>query len=701
MDTRDTLGDTKNETPAVVATTDAEGAYRQIVVTRRERRGDDARLLRRSFSFDRAFGPDASQAEVYAECGSLIRCVADGYNVCLLAYGQTGSGKTHTMSGPTNDFLNGFSFSDGDGDGDASVAEERALGVNYRALDDVFRTTRARDAVATHVVTVSVLEIYNEECRDLLASRGGRKIDVSGFGAESLSASGSNGSRTKPKNVAGADNVPDAIARVVRDADDVYAAMREGEASRSTGATAMNARSSRSHSVVIVRVEAVSRETNVKTRGALFLVDLAGSERVARSEASGDRLVEARHINKSLSALGDVVSALQHRASHVPYRNSKLTTLLRGALGPNGKALLFAHVSPCAASADESVSTLAFAERAAAVELGKARRFSVGPEATKSTKANETEKEREMAKAAREMAEMRLSVEAWEKRARDAETKLLKNTGHGVRQEKGRTSDKSASASRTDSAASSGRPTSKIPRLSVSTTRGGSNASTDFSRAASDASRFSFSEKSVSERSVFSENASYFDEAIPCDAFPSDRVSYDRDGETDEAELRRQAAAAAMSAAEATPPRPAAARFAAVKERGSIDTSADDDETVDPDAAQVFLAANERASPGIGPALSPLSALANASFADDGSPSPAAAAAMFDPTAVGCEENASPPYGRTVERDAAASKWRSAYDVVNAAHATESVRKKRSMYSRAAAAFGFAKKKPEARGRWQ
>jgi hypothetical protein len=173
-------------------------------------------------------------------------------------------------------------------------------------------------------------------------------------------------------------------------------------------------------------------------------------------------------------------------------------------------------------------------------------------------------------------------------------------------------------------------------------------------------------------------------------------VSYDQDGETDEAELRRQAAAAAMSAAEATPPRPAAARFAAVKERGSIDTSADDDETVDPDAARVFLATNERASPGIGPALSPLSALANASFADDGSPSPAAASA-FDRAA----ENASPPYGQTVERDAAASKWRSAYDVVAAAHATESVRKKRSMYSRAAAAFGFAKKKPEARGRWQ
>ena len=681
--------DDERAAPAVAATTE-----RDLVVTRRERRGEDAKLTRRSFSFDRAFGPAASQAEVYEACGPLIRCVADGYDVCLLAYGQTGSGKTHTMSGPPRGKRTFLRKTDEDAESSPSGLE--SLGVNYRALDDVFRVVRARDAVAEHVVTVSVLEIYNEECRDLLAKRGGHKIDVSGFGAESLNASGSNGSRTKTKTVAGADNVPDAVARVVRDADDVYAAMREGEANRSTGATAMNARSSRSHSVVIVRVEAVSRETNVKTRGALFLVDLAGSERVARSEASGDRLLEARHINKSLSALGDVVSALQHRQSHVPYRNSKLTTLLRGALGPNGKALLFAHVSPCAASADESVSTLAFAERAAAVELGKARRFSVAEATKESSSANEAS-EREKAKAAREMAEMRLAVEAWEKRARDAETRLLKHTGRGVGQETGRTSDKSASASRTDSAASSGRPTSKIPRLSVSQTRLGSNASTDFSRAASDASRFSFSEKSVSERSVFSENASYFDEAIPCDAFPSDRVSYDRDGETDEAELRRHAAAAAMSAAEATPPRPAAARFAAVKERGSIDTSAEDDLN----AAEVFLATNERASPGIGPALSPLSALANASFADDGSPSPAAAAAMFDPAAVGCEENASPPYGRTVERNAAASKWRSAYDVVAAAHATESVRKKRSMYSRAAAAFGFAKKKPEARGRWQ
>ena len=261
-------------------------------------------MTRRSFSFDRAFGPAASQAEVYEACGPLIRCVADGYDVCLLAYGQTGSGKTHTMSGPPRGKRTFLRKTDEDAESSPSGLE--SLGVNYRALDDVFRVVRAREPVAEHVVTVSVLEIYNEECRDLLAQRGGTKIDVAGFGA-------TNAGSERARNRAAADNVPDAVARVARDADDVFAAMCEGEANRSTGATAMNARSSRSHSVVIVRVGAVSRETRARTRGALYLVDLAGSERVARSEASGDRLKEARHINKSLSALGDVVAALQEK----------------------------------------------------------------------------------------------------------------------------------------------------------------------------------------------------------------------------------------------------------------------------------------------------------------------------------------------------------------------------------------------------
>ena len=680
--------DDERAAPAVAATTE-----RDLVVTRRERRGEDAKLTRRSFSFDRAFGPAASQAEVYEACGPLIRCVADGYDVCLLAYGQTGSGKTHTMSGPPRGKRTLLRKTDEDAESSPSGLE--SLGVNYRALDDVFRVVRAREPVAEHVVTVSVLEIYNEECRDLLAQRGGTKIDVAGFGA-------TNAGSERARNRAAADNVPDAVARVARDADDVFAAMREGEANRSTGATAMNARSSRSHSVVIVRVGAVSRETRARTRGALYLVDLAGSERVARSEASGDRLKEARHINKSLSALGDVVAALQEKRAHVPYRNSKLTTLLRGALGPNGKAALFAHVSPAPASADESVSTLAFAERAAAVELGKPKR-NVETEKTEKTETVSAPSE-ESARSRRDLAEMRARVEASEQRARDAERKLLGSVGSiGI-----------LDASSRASTGTSHRPASRIPTLPVSAT---------YSRGKSRREISTTDDFRGLETPSSNEDASYFDEAIPNDAFSSDRVPYENENakvsrdarERDEAELRRQAAAAAMSAAETTPPRlithtDGDATFDHLlerQERREERSSSLDSENVR------HRVANPRSVPLV-PALSPLSALANASFADDtGSPGSGssvgsgafrvAASSAEDARADAPEKSSlsSSPRAECAAASAAASRWRSAYDSVAAAHETDSTRKKRSMYSRAAAAFGFAKKKPTARGRWQ
>ena len=680
--------DDERAAPAVAATTE-----RDLVVTRRERRGEDAKLTRRSFSFDRAFGPAASQAEVYEACGPLIRCVADGYDVCLLAYGQTGSGKTHTMSGPPRGKRTLLRKTDEDAESSPSGLE--SLGVNYRALDDVFRVVRAREPVAEHVVTVSVLEIYNEECRDLLAQRGGTKIDVAGFGA-------TNAGSERARNRAAADNVPDAVARVARDADDVFAAMCEGEANRSTGATAMNARSSRSHSVVIVRVGAVSRETRARTRGALYLVDLAGSERVARSEASGDRLKEARHINKSLSALGDVVAALQEKRAHVPYRNSKLTTLLRGALGPNGKAALFAHVSPAPASADESVSTLAFAERAAAVELGKPKR-NVETEKTEKTETVSAPSE-ESARSRRDLAEMRARVEASEQRARDTERKLLGSVGSvGI-----------LDASSRASAGTSHRPASRIPTLPVSAT---------YSRGKSRREISTTDDFRGLETRSSNEDASYFDEAIPNDAFSSDRVPYENENakvsrdarERDEAELRRQAAAAAMSAAETTPPRlithtDGDATFDHLlerQERREERSSSLDSENVR------HRVANPRSVPLV-PALSPLSALANASFADDtGSPGSGssvgsgaflvAASSAEDARADAPEKSSksSSPRAENAAASAAASRWRSAYDSVAAAHETDSTRKKRSMYSRAAAAFGFAKKKPTARGRWQ
>ena len=313
---------------------DVENAASQgIAVRTLDKRGVPER---KAFSFDRVFGPDATQGGIYEECSALIRCACDGYNVCFMAYGQTGSGKTYTMSGPS-----------GAESGNAS------RGINYRALDDLFDLIKERRATHAYEVSVSVLEIYNEQCRDLLAAIGGHKVEI------------------LPTKKAGF-NVPGAVTRAVRSRRDVAEVMLEGEVNRATGATAMNERSSRSHSAVIVHVEGVTKDSGARTRGVLYLVDLAGSERVSRSEATGDRLKEAQHINKSLSALGDVVSALQQRSPHVPYRNSKLTSLLQGALGRSGKALIFMHVSPAEGSASETVSTLNFAARVASVELGRA-----------------------------------------------------------------------------------------------------------------------------------------------------------------------------------------------------------------------------------------------------------------------------------------------------------------------------------------
>ena len=308
-------------------------ASQGIAVCTHDKRGNPDR---KAFSFDRVFDSNSTQGGIYEECSALIRCVCDGYNVCFMAYGQTGSGKTYTMSGPS---------------GAESSGVDR--GINYRALDDLFDLVKERKGTHSYAVSVSVLEIYNEQCRDLLAAIGGHKVEI------------------LPTKKAGF-NVPTAVTRTVTSRRDVAEVMFEGEVNRATGATAMNERSSRSHSIVIVHVEGVTKDTGTITRGVLYLVDLAGSERLSRSEATGERLKEAQHINKSLSALGDVVSSLQTRSPHVPYRNSKLTSLLQGALGRSGKALIFMHVSPTEGSASETVSTLNFATRVASVELGRA-----------------------------------------------------------------------------------------------------------------------------------------------------------------------------------------------------------------------------------------------------------------------------------------------------------------------------------------
>ncbi|KAF5746715.1 kinesin-4-like [Tripterygium wilfordii] len=304
-----------------------------ITITTSSKYGKDGR---KSFTFNKVFGPCVTQEEVFSDTQPLVRSVLDGYNVCIFAYGQTGSGKTYTMTGPNE-------------------LTEESLGVNYRALSDLFLLSHQRRDVISYDISVQMLEIYNEQVRDLLVTDGlNKRLEIR------------NSSQTGI-------NVPDANIVPVSTTSDVINLMNLGQRNRAVGSTAMNDRSSRSHSCLTVHVQGKDLTSGTVLRGCMHLVDLAGSERVDKSEVTGDRLKEAQHINKSLSALGDVISSLAQKNSHVPYRNSKLTQLLQDSLGGQAKTLMFVHISPEADATGETISTLKFAERVASVELGAAR----------------------------------------------------------------------------------------------------------------------------------------------------------------------------------------------------------------------------------------------------------------------------------------------------------------------------------------
>ncbi|KAJ9538372.1 LOW QUALITY PROTEIN: hypothetical protein OSB04_031105, partial [Centaurea solstitialis] len=299
--------------------------------------GKDGKEQRKVYTFNRVFSLVATQAEVYKDTQPLIRSVLDGYNICIFAYGQTGSGKTHTMTGPEN-------------------LTPELMGVNYRALNDLFDIQQQRKEMITYLVRVQMLEIYNEMVRDLLSPAGATKkypfYDIRLGAADGI-------------------NVPDAELIPVSTTEDVIRLMTLGHKNRAVGSTAMNDRSSRSHSCVTVHVSGKDLTSGSTVRGCMHLVDLAGSERADKTEATGDRLKEATHINKSLSALGDVIASLSQKNAHVPYRNSKLTLLLQDALGGQAKTLMFIHSDPD--TVGETISTLKFAERVSTVELGAAK----------------------------------------------------------------------------------------------------------------------------------------------------------------------------------------------------------------------------------------------------------------------------------------------------------------------------------------
>ncbi|XP_047957308.1 kinesin-like protein KIN-14N [Salvia hispanica] len=299
-----------------------------------------------AFTFDKAFMPDTSQQEVFVEISQLVQSALDGYKVCIFAYGQTGSGKTYTMMGKPES------------------PDQR--GLIPRTLEQVFETRQILQAQGwKYEMQVSMLEIYNETIRDLLApnksiSDASRLENVKQY--------------TIKHDANGNTHVSDLTIMDVRSSKEVSYLLDRAAQSRSVGKTQMNEQSSRSHFVFTLRIMGVNESTDQQVQGVLNLIDLAGSERLSKSGATGDRLKETQAINKSLSSLSDVIFALAKKEEHVPYRNSKLTYLLQPCLGGDSKTLMFVNVSPDPSSVGESICSLRFAARVNACEIGVPRR---------------------------------------------------------------------------------------------------------------------------------------------------------------------------------------------------------------------------------------------------------------------------------------------------------------------------------------
>jgi len=278
------------------------------------------------FKVDRVFPAHSSQAEVFQEISQLVQSALDGYKVCVFAYGQTGSGKTHTMIGGK---------------------DPESCGMIPRSVTQIFEAAKVlRSRGWTFEIEASFLEIYNETVRDLLVSNSkGVKYDIK-------------------HDQQGRTTVTNLKTVKVGRPEQVYDLIAKADTNRASACTNANEHSSRSHSVFTMHLRGSNASTGQTNQGTLNLIDLAGSERLAHSGATGDRLKETQAINKSLSALGDVISALTDgNAAHIPYRNSKLTYLLQNSLGGDSKTLMFANVSPAMPSAGETLCTLRFASK--------------------------------------------------------------------------------------------------------------------------------------------------------------------------------------------------------------------------------------------------------------------------------------------------------------------------------------------------
>ena len=291
--------------------------------------GSGKRVKDQTFGFDKVFDENVAQGDVYeATTKGLLDNVLNGYNATVFAYGATGCGKTHTITGSM-----------------------QQPGIIFLTMQELFERIADLQEDKVTDITLSYLEIYNETIRDLLQPdnvRGGLMLREDAKQTVSVAGLSSH----HPQNV---QEVMDIIVR--------------GNECRTQSPTEANATSSRSHAVLQINVSQRDRNASIDephTMATLSIIDLAGSERASATKNRGERLTEGANINKSLLALGSCINALcdARRRNHIPYRNSKLTRLLKFSLGGNCKTVMIVCVSPSSAHFDETQNTLRYANRA-------------------------------------------------------------------------------------------------------------------------------------------------------------------------------------------------------------------------------------------------------------------------------------------------------------------------------------------------
>ena len=279
----------------------------------------------RPFYFSEVNDAESTQESVYKEGPrSLVSSFLNGYNVCLLCYGQTGSGKTFTMFGPDVNF---------------TAEMKQSTGIVLRSCKELLmgRDTLSKIGISV-TYTAQFVEIYNEKCTDLLS---GNECSIRRDNGDLINAS----------------------ERSFRNDTEFLALLTEGQERKHFAATAMNDRSSRSHSVLVIHATQTCSKRGLLVKSRMHLVDLAGSERVKKSRVTGQNLKEAVGINQSLLVLGKVITALVECKSHVPYLESKLTTLLRSAFGGNSRTVAIINCRSDDVHGDETLQSLRFGER--------------------------------------------------------------------------------------------------------------------------------------------------------------------------------------------------------------------------------------------------------------------------------------------------------------------------------------------------